>query len=139
MKTLSTKVTVGAEHIDIGDHANWIAQLKIAQDAHFAIRKTLGLELEKLKIEHELFFVMSHVKNISYHRELRLGDTLDVRITMWISRPTSLEFHCLFYKEDGVVATKMNWVMPLTSTKTRRICKIPAWIVEIIGTEKPEL
>ncbi|MES3005644.1 MAG: thioesterase family protein [Patescibacteria group bacterium] len=137
MKTYSTQIRVEAEHLDKGDHANWLAQLAIAQEVHFAFRNQLGLGLDEMKEKYNLFLVMANVKDVFYRRQLRLGDVLDVNITMWISRLTSLEFHCLFYK-DGKVATEMSWVMPLVSVETERLCKIPQWMIEVIGTEKPE-
>ncbi len=136
MKTYSTQIRVEAEHLDKGDHANWLAQLAMAQEVHFAFRNQLGLGLEEMKDKHRLFLVMANVKDVSYRRQLRLGDILDVRITMWISRLTSLEFHCLFYKDEKV-ATEMSWVMPLVSVETERLCKIPQWMIDVIGSEKP--
>lgn len=137
MKTYSTLWQVEAKHIDKGDHANWIAQLTIAQEAHCTFRDQLGIGVDFLKETHGIFFVMANVKDVSYRRQLRLGDTFDVAMTMWISRTTSLEFHCLFYKDEKV-ATEMSWVMPLVSMETERPCKIPQWMIEIIGTEKPK-
>lgn len=137
MKTYSTQLRVEAEHIDKGDHANWLAQLAIAQEVHFAFRNQLGIGLEELKEKHKLFLVMANVKDVSYRKQLQLGDMLDIHITMWISRLTSLEFRCFFYK-DGKIATEMSWVMPLVSVETERLCKIPSWMTEVIGTEKPD-
>ncbi|MDQ5911912.1 MAG: hypothetical protein QG568_125 [Patescibacteria group bacterium] len=136
MKIHSTQIRVEAKHLDKGDHANWLAQLAMAQEVHLAFRNQLGIGLEVMKEKYKLFFVMQNVKDVFYRSQLRLGDVLDVRLTMWISRPTSLEFHCIFYKEDKI-ATEMSWVMPLVSVETQRLCRIPQWMINIIGTEKP--
>lgn len=138
MTTYSVQVRIGVEHLDKGDHANWLAQLAIAQKVHHSLRDQLGFGLEEMKETHKLFLVMGNVKNVFYRKQLREGDVIDVQITVWISSRTTLEFHCLFYK-DGKVATEMNWVMPLVSVETERPCKIPEWMVNIIGTEKPEI
>ena len=136
MRTYSTQRTVAAEHIDKGDHANWIAQLAIAQEVHFDFRDTLGLGLDALKNEYKLFLVMGSVKDVSYRKQLRLGDVLDIEIRVWIPRQTCLEFSCVF-KSHGKIATEMSWVMPLVSMESERLCKIPQWMTDIIGIEKP--
>ncbi len=138
MKTYSTQVRVEAVHLDKGNHANWLAQLAMAQEVHFSLRDKLGLGLEEMKEKHKLFLVMANVKDVFYRKQLRKDDILDVQITVWISSRTSLEFHCLFYK-DGKVATEMRWIMPLVSVETERLCKIPQWMIDVIGLEKPEL
>lgn len=137
MKTYSAQIRVEAMHLDKGDHANWLAQLAMAQEVHFSFRNQLGIGLEEMKEKYKLFFVMQNVKDVFYRKQLRLGDVVDVQLTMWISRPTSLEFRCIFYKE-GKIATEMSWVMPLVSVETERLCRIPQWMIDIIGPEKPE-
>lgn len=137
MKTYSTQFRVEAEHLDKGDHVNWLVQLKVAQNAHFAFRELLDLGLEILKEKHGLFLIMRAVKNVTFHRQLRLDDLVDVHVTMWISSLTTIEFQCFFYQK-GALATEMSWVMPLISVKTRRLCKIPPWMIATIGNKKPE-
>lgn len=137
MKTYSTQITVGAEHLDKGDHANWLAQLAIAEKVHFELRDMLGIGLDTLMEGHGLFLVMHKISDVFYRRQLRCGDIIDVSITVWISGPTRLEFHCLFYKDEKI-STEMSWVMPLVSMESERLCKIPQWMIEIIGTENPE-
>ena len=137
MKTFSTQVRVGAEHIDRGNHANWRAQLAIVEDVHFSLRQELGLGLEQLRENCDLFLMMYNVKDIFYRKELRLGDMIDVEIVMWISGRTCLEFRCLF-KKDREIATEMSWVMPLVSVNNGRPHKIPQWMIDAIGVEKPD-
>lgn len=136
MKTYSTQFTVGAEHLDKGDHANWLRQLAIAEDMHHSFRATLGIGLELMKEEHGLFLVMGHVKDVYYRKQLRRGDVVDAEITAWISSRASLEFHCLF-RIAGQTVTEMSWVMPLVSFDSEGLCKIPPWMTDIIGSEKP--
>ncbi len=137
MKTHSAQIRVEATHLDRGDHANWLAQLAIAEQVLDSFREQLGIGLEELQVR-GFFLVMRKVNDVFYRKQLRLGDVLEARLTMWISRPISLGFRCLFSK-DGEVATEMNWEMPLVCAQRGRPCKIPSWMVEIIGTEKPEL
>ena len=136
MKTYSTTITVEAEHLDKGDHANWRSQLGIAEDVHHAFRDQIGIGLERLKEQHRLFLVMRHVRDVFYRQQLRLGDVITVTMTLWIASRTAVEFHCLFHKEERV-ATEMSWVMPLVSSTSERPTKIPDWMIEIIGLEKP--
>lgn len=136
MKTYSTQVRVEAEHLDKGDHANWLAQLAIAQEVHFAFRDQLGLGLEDMKVKYKLFLVMGTAQQ-AWRKQLREGDMVDIHITVWISSRSTLGFQCLFQKDEKMV-TEMSWVMPLVSVQTERLCKIPQWMVDIIGSEKPD-
>lgn len=137
MKTYSTQIRVEATHLDKGDHANWLVQLAIAQEVHLTFRDQLGLGLEYMKETHKLFLVMGTAQQ-SYRIQLRERDVFEVNMTMWVSSRTTLGFHCLFRKDERV-ATEMSWVMPLVSAETERLCKIPQWMIDIIGLEKPEI
>ncbi|TAK58150.1 hypothetical protein EPO17_00245 [Patescibacteria group bacterium] len=137
MKTYSTQFRVEAEHLDSGNHANWLIQFKVAQNVHFAFRELLDIGLERLKEKHELFLVMRTVKDVTFHRQLRLDDLVGIHMTMWVSSRTTLEFRCCFYTGEKL-ATEMSWIMPLVSTKTGRPCKIPSWMIDTIGADKPE-
>ena len=137
MKTYSTQRRVEEKHIDKGNHANWLSQLRIAEEVQFAFRDELGIGLETLQEKHGLFLVMRTVSDVHYCRELRLGDTVNIMMTMWVLRPVSFGFECIFRKGNDVVTT-MQWEMPLISATTGKVCLIPHWIKESIGLEKPE-
>ncbi len=130
MKTYSTQFRVEEAHLDKGNHMNWLAQLAIAQELHFQFREELGLGLEELQTKHNLFLVMGVVKDVTYRRQLRCGDIVDVEMTMSILSLTRLEFHCTF-RIHGQTATEMSWVMPLVSGE--RPAKIPMWMTTIIN------
>jgi acyl-CoA thioesterase FadM len=132
MQTYSTQRTVRKEHLDEGEHANWLQQLAIAQDVQYEFRKKLGFELDFLKNEHKMFFVMGKLKDVSWRRQLRLGDVIDIEMTVWVASRSSLEYKCV-YRIDGQIATEMHWVMPLISMERNKPVGIPEWIKEIVG------
>ena len=136
MKTYSSLLWVEAKYLDKGKHANWIKQLEIAQEQHFALRENLGLGLEYLKDVHGLFLVIRTVRQ-QYHDQLRLDDVCEIETTVWVSGYASLEFTCVFFKDKKIV-TEMSWIMPLVSMKTDGLVKIPLWMKDAIGPEKPE-
>jgi acyl-CoA thioesterase FadM len=136
MRTHCTDLRVEAAHIDAGDHANWLAQLRIAQDAHFALRDEVGLGLDFLKSRHGLFLVMGRIHDVTFHRQLRLHDRVEVRLKMWRSRATCFELSAELL-HDGHSASTMSWTMPLVSMTTGRLCRIPQWMVDIVGDERP--
>lgn len=136
MKTCTIRRRIEVEHIDSGNHANWLAQLKIAQECHFTLRDQLGLGLDCLKKEHDLFLVMRKVEEVEYLHQIRLGQEVDVEITMFIAGKVRLGFFCEF-KLAGKVVTKMQWFMPLIILSTDRPARIPDWIRAIIGDKIP--
>ncbi len=139
MKTYSARRKVEKEHIDEGNHANWRAQLAIAEEVHFAFREGLGFGLDELQTK-GLFLVMRNVKDVEYLRQLRLGDILNIQMMMWVYTRCRLGFHCTFEKQgDEKVATEMLWEMTLISEETERPLKIPDWMANAIGREIPEV
>lgn len=120
------------KHIDSGDHANWLAQLAIAQECHFALRDELGFGLDQLK-EHGLFLVMRKVSDVEYLSQLRLGDEIDVATTVLLERRIGLDFSCEF-KLGGEVVTRMKWFMPLINQVTNSVARIPPWIMEKVNS-----
>lgn len=134
MRTYTARVRVEPKHLDAGDHVNGLAQLKIAEDVHFALRDEVGLGLECLQLQHGLFLVMGRIYEVAYHRQLRLDELIEVRLTMWAARATCFDFTADFFLDDRCAST-MRWTMPLVSTSNGRICRIPAWMFEIVGAE----
>jgi acyl-CoA thioesterase FadM len=137
MREHVVQVKVEPAHIDAGNHVNWLAQLQIAQAAHFALREQLGLGLEPLKTRHGLFLVMGRIHDVAYHRQMRLGEVIDVRIRIWPSRSTCLELSAELVC-GGRLAATMSWTMPLISMATGRLCRIPAWMLEAVGAGESE-
>jgi acyl-CoA thioesterase FadM len=130
------KLRVEAAHIDAGEHVNWLAQLRIAQDVHFALRDEAGLGLDSLKARHGLFLVMGRIHDVSFHRQLRLNDVIEVHLKMWRSRATCFELSAEI-RHDGRSASTMSWTMPLVSIATGRLCRIPQWMIDVVGDESP--
>ena len=112
-------------HIDAGNHANWIAQLKIAEDIHFQIRRDLGLDLETLKIK-DMFLVMG-TQNGRWLDQIRLCDEIQIEMSVWVYSRTRLGFHAIF-KKDNKVLTELDWVMPLIKISTGKPIAIPEYI-----------
>jgi acyl-CoA thioesterase FadM len=137
MRSRSTRVRVSAEHVDAGNHLNWLAQLRIVQEVHFELRDELGLGLDLLKSRHGLFLVMGRIHEVAYQRQLRFNDLIDVRVTIWPSRPTCFELTAEIVSE-GRLASSMNWTMPLVTMATGRLSRIPVWMIEAVGSEIPE-
>lgn len=133
MNTYTTTMVVGAEHLDAGEHVNWRAQLAIAEAVHFQLREQLGLGLESLKKDHDLFLVMHEVGPIKYIKPIREGDTIAITVTVQVSKITRLDFECEF-KVKGEVVTRMKWQMPLIKFSTSKFSRIPDWIRQRLAT-----
>jgi len=129
MRTYSTQVKVEPAHLDAGNHVNWLAQLKITERVHFALREEIGLGIELLKSDYGLFLVMGRIHDCAYQRQLRAGDLIDIEMRMWRSRPTCFEFTASLSCR-GQSAAVFRWTMPLVALATGRICVIPEWMVD---------
>jgi acyl-CoA thioesterase FadM len=137
MRAHSMHIRVAAEQVDGGDHLNWLAQLQLVQEAHFALRDELGLGLDALKEQHGLFLVMGRIHEVTYRRQLRLHDAVEVRVRLWPSRATCFELDAELVS-GGRIAATMRWMMPLISMATGRPCRIPAWMLEAVGAGAPD-
>ena len=138
MKTFNSQFRVESSHIDRGNHANWRAQLAVAEEIHFNVRERhydLGLEL--LRQNHNLFLVIQKQSAI-YLRQLLLGDVVDVSTTISIVRPTVLRFDFMFLK-DKQIATEISWLMSFVSADAGKPRKSPEWVTVAIGPGEPSI
>ncbi len=125
MKTFLTAQTISSQHIDAGDHANWLAQLKIAEDIHFKIRQNIGLDIETLKIK-DMFLVMG-TQSTRWINQIRLDEKIQIEMSIWVYSRTRLGFHAIFTR-DGKVLTELDWIMPLIKISTGKPIAIPEYI-----------
>lgn len=131
MKTFLTSQTISSQHIDEGNHANWLAQLKIAEDVHFQIRQNIGLDLETLKTK-DMFLVMG-MQSGHWINQIRLGEEIQIEMSIWVYSRTRLGFHAIFRR--GVkVLTELDWMMPLIKISTGKPIAIPEYIKSKIET-----
>lgn len=138
MKTHTTQFVVAQEHIDGGGHFNTVIQIVCAYRLHDELRALLGLSLEFLRDTHDLMLIMSWIKDIRYRSQVYEGAHVDATISIWIESRIAFGFKCV-YSHNGRIATEMCWLMPLSSITTKKIVRIPTWIIDIIGPEKPEV
>jgi len=136
MKTYSTQYRVEERHIDEGEHASWYAQLGIAIEVHTTFRDELGFSRTFLKEERNLFLLMLD-QHGRYSKPFKLGDVINVKMMIWINRPTCFRFQCQFLKGNDL-ATVLWWEMPIITFNTGKVCLIPNWMKETVGLEKPE-
>jgi acyl-CoA thioesterase FadM len=125
---------VEPHQVDAGEHVNWLAQLKVVEAVHFALREELGLGLDALKDKHGLFLVMGRIDEVTYRRQVRVNDLIEVSVKIWPSRATCFELSAEIVSE-GRLASTMRWTMPLVSMATGRPCRIPSWMIEVVGAE----
>lgn len=130
MIQFQTQRVVGSEHIDAGNHANWRAQLSIAESVHFELRNKHGFDLEQLRA-HGLFLVISSVKKVDYFRPLKLGDVIDTDVMLYVCSKCCINVEIRFYREKEPV-TRFIWVMAMTSDATGKPRRIPNWLIDTI-------
>ena len=135
MQENSYSVKITEAHIDEGGHANYLAQMKLTTDVHFSLRNYLGIGLEELQEKHNLFLVMRKRESVDYFKPLKLGDNVDILVSVRVSGKASLEFRCIF-THRGKKVTEMNWTMVLISTKNNRSQRIPQWMKSILHSHE---
>ncbi len=121
-----------AKHIDEGGHANWRAQLEIAEECHFRLREELGLEIERLSCQSKLFLVMREVYDVKYSGQLRLGDEIKISISVSVEKKSGLTFSCEFKKDDKPV-TQIKWFMAVLDQTKNRAVRVPQWMSEKVA------
>ncbi len=114
----SIVVSVDLEHIDELGHVNFLELQRLVFVAHRQIMRKFGVDINTLK-EQDFCLMMLVVEKVEFHRELKLGDILDIKFVINRTRPMVLKFEVQVFSSD-LLSASLSYEMVTAKFSTKR-------------------
>ncbi|MBF8185366.1 acyl-CoA thioesterase [Nonomuraea sp. K274] len=121
--TFSTRITVRGYEIDMLGHVNNTVYFQYGEHARWECLRAAGVSPDDLMKQETAPVVLE--TTIRYHRELRLGDEVEVTCAFEYGEGKTFAYRQELRRADGKLAAEMTGVAGIMDLRARRLLDDP--------------